>query len=53
MFWLSPVISELPVGRFVLTAGLSLVSMAGTAGVFSWIYVKSNSIWAPTIMHLS
>jgi membrane protease YdiL (CAAX protease family) len=27
--------------------------MVGTACVFSWVYLKSNSIWAPTIMHLS
>lgn len=53
MFWLSPVISGLPVGRLALTVILSLPSLVGTACVFSWIYVKSASIWAPTIMHLS
>ena len=53
MFWLSPVISELHAGRFIITVGLSLASMLGTACVFSWIYMRSASIWAPTIMHLS
>jgi len=53
MFWLSPVISRLPVERLALTGLLSLPSLVGTACVFSWVYVKSGSIWAPTIMHLS
>ena len=53
MFWLSPVISRLPVERLALMVLLSIPSMVGTACVFSWAYVKSASIWAPTIMHLS
>lgn len=53
MFWLSPVISRLTVDRLALIGLLSLLSLVGTACVYSWVYVKSASIWAPTIMHLS
>jgi membrane protease YdiL (CAAX protease family) len=52
MFWLSPVLMRLDPGRLALTFLLSLPALAGTACVYCWIYVKSGSIWTPTVMHM-
>jgi membrane protease YdiL (CAAX protease family) len=52
MFWLSPVISHLDAGKLLLILLLSLFALLGTASVHCWIYMKSGSIWAPTILHL-
>jgi membrane protease YdiL (CAAX protease family) len=52
MFWLSPVLMRLDPGRWVLTILLSFPALAGTACVYCWMYVKSGSIWAPTVMHV-
>jgi len=52
MFWLSPVLSALSLPQLGLTVLLSAPAILGTAFMYSWIYLKSGSIWAPTIMHL-
>lgn len=52
MFLFSPVLKELDFRLFALTAVLALSSMVGTSFVYSWVYIQSGSIWAPTIMHL-
>lgn len=52
MFLFSPVLSELSLWPLVLTVGLALLSLAGTSFIYSWIYIRSGSIWAPTLMHL-
>jgi membrane protease YdiL (CAAX protease family) len=52
LFWLSPVLSALTVPQLVLTVLLSAPAILGTAFMYSWVYLKSGSIWAPTIMHL-
>jgi membrane protease YdiL (CAAX protease family) len=52
MFWLSPVLKGLKTWQMGLTLILSLPSLVGTAAIYSWIYVRSASIWAPTMMHL-
>jgi membrane protease YdiL (CAAX protease family) len=52
MFWLSPVLKPLHLWQIGLTLFLSLPSLIGTAALYSWIYLKSGSIWAPTVMHL-
>lgn len=52
MFGLSPVLSALSLPQQGLTVVLSLFSILGTAFMYSWIYLRSGSIWAPTIMHL-
>jgi membrane protease YdiL (CAAX protease family) len=53
MFWMSPVLSRLRAEQMWLTVALSLLALLGTSSIYSWIYVRSGSIWAPTIMHLS
>jgi membrane protease YdiL (CAAX protease family) len=53
MFWMSPVVAQLRPGQVWLTVALSLLALLGTSSIYSWIYVRSGSIWAPTIMHLS
>ena len=52
MFWLSPVLRALSLPQLGLTVLLSAPAMLGTAFMYSWIYLKSGSIWAPTTMHL-
>jgi membrane protease YdiL (CAAX protease family) len=52
MFSLSPVLKELGFWPLILTAALALFSLVGTSFIYSWIYIQSGSIWAPTIMHL-
>ena len=52
MFWLSPVLSALRPPQLGLTVALSAPAILGTAFTYSWVYAKSGSIWAPTIMHL-
>jgi membrane protease YdiL (CAAX protease family) len=52
MFWLSPVLSALTLPQLGLTVLLSAPAILGTAFMYSWVYMKSGSIWAPTIMHL-
>jgi membrane protease YdiL (CAAX protease family) len=52
MFWLSPVISKLKMWQMVLTVIFSFFALIGTAAMYSWVYIKSGSIWAPTIMHM-
>jgi membrane protease YdiL (CAAX protease family) len=52
MFWFSPVVSTLRTEKFVLTLLLSFFALIGAAFVYCWIYIKSGSIWAPTLMHL-
>lgn len=52
MFWLSPVLNKLHFWQLSLTLFLSFFSLLGTAVVYSWIYFKSGSIWASTIMHI-
>lgn len=52
MFLFSPVLRELSLWPLVLTVGLALLSLVGTSFIYSWIYIRSGSIWAPTIMHL-
>lgn len=52
MFWLSPVISKLKIWQMTITIILSLFAITGTAAIYSWIYIRSGSIWAPTIMHI-
>ena len=52
MFLLSPVLSRLGLWPLILTAFLALFSLVGTSFIYSWIYIRSGSIWAPTIMHL-
>ena len=52
MFRLSPIIEKLNLWQMIITVLLSIFALTGTAIVYSWIYVKSGSIWAPTIMHL-
>jgi membrane protease YdiL (CAAX protease family) len=53
MFWLSPVLTHLRPGYIVLTIVVSFFALLGTTGIYSWIYLQSRSIWAPTVMHLS
>jgi len=52
MFWLSPVLKTLNFRQMGIIIILSLPALVGTAATYSWIYMKSSSIWAPTIMHL-
>ena len=52
MFWLSPVISKLKMWQMVLTVILSFFALIGIAAMYSWVYIKSGSIWTPTIMHM-
>ena len=52
MFRLSPVLSALTLPQQGLIVLLSVPSILGTAFIYSWVYLKSGSIWAPTIMHL-
>ncbi|MGB8951300.1 MAG: CPBP family intramembrane glutamic endopeptidase [Candidatus Aminicenantales bacterium] len=52
LFLFSPVLSRLNWGQTLLTLFLSVFSILGTAVIYSWIYFKSASIWAPTIMHI-
>jgi membrane protease YdiL (CAAX protease family) len=52
MFWLSPVLTGLDPGRLILTLLLSFPALLGTGCVYCWIYVKSGSIWGPTVMHV-
>jgi membrane protease YdiL (CAAX protease family) len=52
MFWLSPVLSKLKMWQMGLTVLLSVFALIGTAAIYSWVYIKSGSIWAPTIMHI-
>jgi len=52
MFRLSPVLSALTLPQQGLIVLLSVPAILGTAFIYSWIYLKSRSIWAPTIMHL-
>jgi membrane protease YdiL (CAAX protease family) len=52
MFLFSPVLRDLGFGFLALTAALALFSLVGTSFVYSWVYIQSGSIWAPTIMHL-
>jgi len=52
MFWLSPVLSALRPPQLGLTITLSAPAILATAFMYSWVYVRSGSIWAPTIMHL-
>jgi membrane protease YdiL (CAAX protease family) len=53
MFWLSPVLKPLKPGQTAVIAVSSVFALLGTTAVFSWLYVRSGSIWAPTIAHLS
>lgn len=53
MFWLSPVLSKLSLNRMGFMAVLSFFAILGTSVIYSWIYFKSGSIWAPTIMHIT
>ena len=52
LFLLSPILKELGLWPLVLTAALAFFSLVGTSFIYSWIYIQSGSIWAPTIMHL-
>jgi membrane protease YdiL (CAAX protease family) len=52
MFWLSPLLRALNFRQMGLTLFLSLPALIGTAALYSWVYLRSGSIWAPTIMHL-
>jgi membrane protease YdiL (CAAX protease family) len=52
LFWLSPVLAELNSWQMSLTFLLSFLSLVGTAATYSWVYLRSGSIWAPTMMHL-
>ncbi len=52
MFMLSPVLKELGFWSLAVTAALALLSLVGTSFIYSWIYIQSGSIWAPTVMHL-
>jgi membrane protease YdiL (CAAX protease family) len=52
MFLLSPVLKTLDFWQMGITAILSMLALVGTAAMYSWVYLKSGSIWAPTIMHL-
>ncbi|GEM_PF-1666480 len=52
LFALSPVLASLDSGQVILTVILSLASLLGTAALYGWIYLRSGSIWAPTVLHL-
>jgi membrane protease YdiL (CAAX protease family) len=52
LFQLSPVLKELHAWQMGSTIILSLPALIGTAAMYSWIYMKSGSIWAPAMMHL-
>jgi len=52
-FFLSPVLGALPFRQKVLMVALSPFGLLGTAVLYSWIYIRSGSIWAPTLMHLT
>lgn len=52
MFWLSPVLNKLSTWEIGLIIFTSLFGLLGTTAIYSWIYIISGSIWAPTIMHI-
>jgi membrane protease YdiL (CAAX protease family) len=52
MFLFSPILNKLSLWPLALTAAMALFSLVGTSFIYSWIYIKSGSIWTPTIMHL-
>ena len=52
MFWLSPVLNKLNIWQIGLIIFTSLFGLLGTTAIYSWVYVISGSIWAPTIMHI-
>jgi membrane protease YdiL (CAAX protease family) len=50
--FLSPVLTSLPRGRFLLLLASSFPALVGTSAIYCWMYIVSGSIWAPTLMHL-
>jgi membrane protease YdiL (CAAX protease family) len=53
MFWLSPILSGLEIYKLVILTISAVFGLLATTVIYCWIYLRSGSIWAPTIMHFS
>jgi membrane protease YdiL (CAAX protease family) len=52
MFFLSPVLTNLESWQLLLLAALSLPALLSTALIYSYLYIRSGSIWVPAVMHI-
>jgi membrane protease YdiL (CAAX protease family) len=52
MFFLSPVLTDLESWQLLLLVALSLPALLSATLIYSYLYIRSGSIWVPAVMHI-